>query len=119
MPAKRKILVVDDEHAVADTLAALLKHHGFDVYVAYSGTEALELAFQIKPDLVISDVMMPGKDGIEVAIVLKAALPECKIILFSGNASDVNLLGTAQECGYDGEILIKPVHPSDLLKRLN
>ena len=119
MRTKRKILVVDDEQAIADTLAALLKYHGFDVYVAYSGTQALELAFQIKPDLVVSDLMMPDTDGIEVVRVLKARLPQCRTILFSGSMLDVNLLRAARACGYDGEILVKPVHPSDLLAKLN
>jgi CheY-like chemotaxis protein len=118
MIANRKILIVDDEHPIADTLAAILQLNGFDVYVAYSGDRAIELALRIEPDLLISDVMMPDKNGIEVAAAVKARLPQCKTLLFSGNAAAADLLKAARQSGYKGEILAKPVHPSDLLVKL-
>ena len=119
MTVQRKILVVDDERVIADTLATILERHGFDVYVAYSGKWALELALQIEPDFVISDVIMPDKTGIEVAAALRVDLPHCKVILSSGSAANANLLKLARQFGYEGEILAKPVCPSDLLIRLN
>ena len=61
MIPNQKILVVDDEHPIADTLAAILQQNGFDVYVAYTGNRAIEIALQIEPDLLVSDVMMPDK----------------------------------------------------------
>lgn len=82
MRANLKILVADDEHLVADTLAAILQQNGFDVYVAYSGNRAIELASLIEPDLLVSDVMMPDKNGIEVAAAVRAKLPRCKTLLF-------------------------------------
>lgn len=114
-----KILVVDDEHPIADTLAAILQQNGFDVYVAYSGSRAIELALLIEPDLLVSDVMMPDKNGIEVAAAVRAKLPRCKTLLFSGSAAAADLLKVARESGYDGDILAKPVHPSDLLVKLD
>ena len=119
MSAQRKILVVDDERVIADTLATILERHGFDVYVAYSGKWALELARQIEPDFVVSDVMMPDKTGIEVAAVLRIELPHCKVILSSGSAANASLLKLARQFGYEGDILAKPVSPSDLLIKLN
>jgi DNA-binding response OmpR family regulator len=92
MKANCKILIVDDEHPIADTLAAILQQNGFDVYVAYSGNRAIELASLIEPDLLVSDVMMPDKNGIEVAAAIKAKLPQCKTLLFSGSASATDLL---------------------------
>ena len=118
MNVNRKILVVDDERAIADTLAAILQQNGFDVYVAYSGRRAIELAMNIEPDLMISDVMMPDKNGIEVASVVRTAIPKCKTLLFSGSTSHADLLEQARKSGYDGDILAKPVHPRDLLVRL-
>lgn len=119
MRANLKILVADDEHPIADTLAAILQQNGFDVYVAYSGNRAIELAFLIEPDLLISDVMMPDKTGIEVAAAVRAKLPQCKTLLFSGSASATDLLKTARQSGYKGDILTKPIHPSDFLVKLD
>lgn len=119
MVANRKILIVDDEHPIADTLAAILQQNGFDVYVAYSGDRAVELALLIEPDLVVSDVMMPDKNGIEVVAAVRANLPKCKTLLFSGSAAAADLLKLARQSGYKGDILAKPVHPSDLLIKLN
>jgi len=119
MIANRKILVVDDEHPIADTLAAILQQNGFDVYVAYSGHRAVELAFLVEPDLLVSDVMMPDKNGIEVAAAVKAKLPQCKTLLFSGSAAAADLLKLARESGYEGDILAKPIHPTDLLVKLD
>lgn len=119
MRANLKILVADDEHPIADTLAAILQQNGFDVYVAYSSNRAIELAFLIEPDLLISDVMMPDKTGIEVAAAVRAKLPQCKTLLFSGSASATDLLKTARQSGYKGDILTKPIHPSDFLVKLD
>ena len=65
---KRKVLVVDDERVIADTLAIILNQHGFDALAVYTGTGAVEQARSIQPDLIISDVIMPDMDGIEAAI---------------------------------------------------
>jgi CheY-like chemotaxis protein len=61
---------------------------------------------------------MPGITGIEAAIQVRAMLPSCKILLFSGQASTANLLEKARAQGYEFEILTKPVHPADLLARM-
>jgi len=116
---KRKILVVDDERSIADSLAVILKASGFDTYVAYSGITAVQLAQEITPDLVLSDVMMPDKNGIEVAKDVCRKIPGCKILLFSGSSSAADLLLKAGQEGRGWEILAKPVHPKDLLVRLD
>jgi DNA-binding response OmpR family regulator len=66
----------------------------------------------------ISDLIMPGITGIETAVEVRAILPSCKILLFSGQASTANLLEGARRKGHEFEILSKPVHPSDLLARV-
>jgi CheY-like chemotaxis protein len=113
------VLVVDDERVIADTLSAILSRSGFSTMVAYDGTGALKLAAECKPDLLISDVMMPGMTGIELAIAVTETVPGCRILLFSGQAATVDLLEKARHAGHDFTTLAKPVHPTDMLKRIS
>jgi DNA-binding response OmpR family regulator len=113
------VLVVDDEKVIADTLSIILKQSGFSALTAYDGRTALQLASDFKPDLLISDVMMPGMTGIELAITLTQLVPRCKILLFSGQAATVDLLEDARSLGHDFTTLTKPVHPTDMLKRIS
>ena len=113
------VLVVDDERIIADTLAMILSRHGFLTLAAYEGYSALEMARQHRPSLVITDIIMPGITGIEVALALETLLPECKIMMFSGQAATVDLLVRARELGRDYTILNKPVHPTDMIRRVS
>ncbi|HYE24206.1 MAG TPA: response regulator [Clostridia bacterium] len=115
---KPRVLVVDDERVIADTLAIILNQHGFDASAVYTGTMAVERARAVKPDLIISDVIMPDMNGIEAAISIRGFLPGCKILLFSGQAATADLLENARAKGHEFEILAKPVHPQDLLAKL-
>jgi CheY-like chemotaxis protein len=115
---RSRVLVVDDERVIADTLAMILNQSGFEARPVYSGEKALELASEWKPDMLISDVIMADLNGIEVAIRTRALLPKIKILLFSGQAATADLLEKARARGYEFEILAKPVHPQDLLTRL-
>jgi CheY-like chemotaxis protein len=103
---------------IADTLAIILNQHGFDAAAVYTGTAAVERAKSVRPDLVISDVIMPDMNGIETAINIRKFLPGCKILLFSGQAATADLLESARAQGHEFEILAKPVHPQDLLAKL-
>jgi CheY-like chemotaxis protein len=115
---KPRVLVVDDERRIADTLAIILNQNGFDAMAVYTGTEAVERARDTRPDLIISDVIMPDMNGIEAAINIRGFLPTCKILLFSGQAATADLLESARAQGHEFEILAKPVHPQDLLAKL-
>ncbi len=115
---KPRVLVVDDERVIADTLAIILNQHGYDASAVYTGTGAVERARSVKPDLIISDVIMPDMNGIEAAIRIRKFLPSCKILLFSGQAATADLLENARAQGHEFEILAKPVHPQDLLAKL-
>jgi len=115
---KPRVLVVDDERVIADTLAIILNQHGFEAAAVYTGTAAVERARNTQPDLIISDVIMPDMNGIEAAINIRQFLPSCKILLFSGQAATADLLESARLKGYEFEILAKPVHPQDLLAKL-
>jgi CheY-like chemotaxis protein len=116
--AKPKVLVVDDERVIADTLAMILNQSGFEARSLYSGELAVELAAEWQPDMLISDVIMADLNGIDAAIRIRQILPKIKILLFSGQAATADLLEKARANGYEFEILAKPVHPQDLLNRL-
>jgi CheY-like chemotaxis protein len=113
------VLVVDDERVIADTLSMILSRSGFSTMTAYDGVNALELARNRRPDLLISDVMMPGMTGIELAITFTETIPGCKVLLFSGQAATVDLLEQARHAGHNFTTLAKPVHPTDMLKRIS
>jgi CheY-like chemotaxis protein len=115
---KVKIIVIDDEPVIAETVAEILKDEGYEAVFVASGDSAIELARAIKPDIVLSDVIMPGINGIETAIQIRAIAPSCKIILFSGQAETVDLLDTAHAQGHDFQIIAKPIKPEALLSVL-
>lgn len=115
---KRRVIVVDDEVLIANTLAIILNQAGFEAIARFSGEEAVAELEHFKPDLLISDVIMPGMSGIEAAIITRSKLPKCRILLFSGQAATSDLLDKARSEGYEFDILAKPVHPTDLLKKL-
>jgi CheY-like chemotaxis protein len=119
VPAKPVVLIVDDEKVIADTLSIILSKSGFTTMTAYDGPSALNLAKKTSPDLLISDVVMPGMTGIDLAITMKYTFPACKVLLFSGQAATVDLLEEARRLGHDFTTLTKPVHPTDMLKRIS
>src|SRR4051812_7720114 len=80
----RKILIIDDEPTIADTLAVIFSSSGYEARAVYSAEEALEKLEEWRPDLAIIDVVLPGMNGIEFAIFLKASYPRCQFLLFSG-----------------------------------
>jgi len=118
-PRKPVVLVVDDEKVIADTLSIILSKSGFSTLTAYDGAGALEIAQKRTPDLLISDVMMPGMTGIDLAIKVTQTIPGCKVLLFSGQAATVDLLEKARHDGHNFTTLTKPVHPTDMLKRIS
>jgi CheY-like chemotaxis protein len=113
------ILVVDDEKVIADTLSIILSKSGFTAMTAYDGASALEIAKGIAPELLISDVVMPGMTGVDLAITVTQTIPGCKVLLFSGQAATVDLLSAARLAGHDFTTLSKPIHPTDMLRRIS
>ena len=113
------VLVVDDDPIIADTVSKILSKSGFATLTAYDGISALELAKQFRPQLLISDVEMPRMTGVETAIAVTEMNPECKVLLFCWQAATVDLLEKAREDGYDFSILDKPIHPTQLLRRVS
>jgi CheY-like chemotaxis protein len=112
------VVVVDDEKRIADTIALILQTKGYAAEPAYDPASALEVCRQKVPDLVLSDVVMPGMNGVEMAITIRRQVPGCQILLFSGQAETLEILENAQRRGHHFELLAKPIHPEELLTRV-
>jgi DNA-binding response OmpR family regulator len=110
-----RIFVVDDEHVIASTLAVILNMNGYSTRYFTRPLEALTAARLDNPDLLISDVSMPCLSGIDLAIQIRAQCPKCKILLFSGQANTIDLLEKARSQGHHFQLILKPVHPTELL----
>jgi DNA-binding response OmpR family regulator len=115
---RRRVLVVDDEHLITDTICAILKENGFDATGAYSGSDAISAARMQRPDIVLSDVMMPRMSGVELGIQLRSEFPEIKIFLFSGQAATRAMIHRAEAEGHYFELLPKPIHPDELINKM-
>jgi len=112
---QKLILVVDDEPAILMTAAAILDMQGYRTATASDGLAALERALELKPDLVLSDVVMPRMNGVQLAIELKQRLPATSVLLFSGNAATADIMEVARTQGHEFNILAKPVPMDELL----
>ena len=116
--AQPRILVVDDERLLADTTAVILRRAGFNTKTAYDGFGALETTATFRPDYLLTDIMMPAMNGIELAIAITKMYPATKIMLFSGQAGINQILEESKEKGFEFPLLAKPVHPSKLIEAL-
>jgi DNA-binding response OmpR family regulator len=113
-----KILIVDDERRIADTLSEILEMSGFRVASAYDGWEALEVAARFHPDYLLSDVLMPRMNGVDLAIAVRKMYPDARIFLFSGQAGISEILLDGQRQGFNFDLIAKPIHPLKLIARL-
>lgn len=115
---KNRILTVDDEKRIADTCVLILQSRGYEAMAVYDGESGIEACRQFQPDLIISDVIMPGLSGIEMAIRIRGEALPAKILLFSGQTATTDLLEKARSQGHSFDLLAKPVHPEELLARV-
>lgn len=115
-----KILVIDDEELVRKMIVSVLKKSGFDVYEAANGIEGLAQAQNNLPDLVLTDILMPDKEGISTILELKTINPTIKIIAMSGGGKTQNMsfLEMAQKVGVK-HTLKKPFRPTELLQAID
>ena len=112
-------MVIDDEARIADSLTEILTGYGYDAMACYNGQAAIDAARNRLPDVVISDVVMPGLDGVETVLAIRELCPQTRVLLFSGQGASMNLLNKARDHGHEFELLPKPVHPAELLKKLS
>ncbi len=114
-----KILVIDDEAPVRYALARILRKGGYDVAMADDGEHGLAIFRKERPDLVICDLMMPHRNGLETIAQIRRESPAMKIIAISGGMRVFNVegLATALENGAN-EVIVKPFHADDVLSRV-
>jgi CheY-like chemotaxis protein len=111
-----RILLIDDDDPFRTMLSQTLEHFGHAVVQACNGEEGLRLLAQAHPDLVITDIVMPEKEGVEVLMELRESLPPMKIIVISGGGrgKDADYLGIAKLLGASA-VLAKPFSTDALL----
>jgi CheY-like chemotaxis protein len=114
---KYKILVVDDEPAVADTLCIIFKKRGFDCRAPYSGAAAIACTDEFCLGLLLCDISMPGMNGLEVVSKVTLKCPDCRVLLLTGYYTH---LGNTQKWSLSHptprRIMSKPVPPALLLE---
>jgi DNA-binding response OmpR family regulator len=118
MPAP-SVLVVEDDPVILRLLEVNFELEGFTVYLAHDGTEGIEVAIASKPDVIVSDIMMPNVSGIELVQALKAdeSTASIPIVLLSAKAQTGDLKA-GMDAGAD-DYVTKPFEPLDLVDRVN
>lgn len=119
VPHLRRLLVVDDNEDMRQSMKRLLEHFGYEVRVARDGSHALEIQRQTQSDVLISDIFMPDTDGLETIKQFREAFPATRIIAMSGGGAslEADYLSTASVIGADA-ILRKPFSKESLLQAL-
>jgi DNA-binding response OmpR family regulator len=116
MPDPKRVLVVDDEVPLTGVVGSYLVREGFEVSVAHSGPDAVDMARAQRPDLIVLDVMLPGFDGIEVCRQVRT-FTDTYIIMLTARDSEVDkVLGLSM--GAD-DYLVKPFSPRELIARVH
>lgn len=109
------VLVVDDERGIADAAAVILEEQGYCALAAYSATEAINILRKIDVALVISDVNMPGMDGVELALAARKVCPRTRVLLMSGIETP-ETISRRDECkGCPFQVMAKPFDSRQLI----
>ena len=116
---KKNILIIDDSEQLRKLLYRLLKGAGYEVFVASDGSEGLQLFHEKPVDLVITDMIMPGKMGIEVILELKEKFPEMKVIAISGGGDFGAELELDIARTLEAYTIEKPFSPKEILEVVN
>ena len=113
----QKVLIVDDDHLVADTLALVFEKSGFKAKAAYSAEQGLQDSREFSPNLLLCDITMPGRDGLSLVNDISRELPACRILVLTGYYSNLKEVGEqAARLRRPLGVLTKPCQPSELLR---
>jgi DNA-binding response OmpR family regulator len=115
---KSRILVVDDEPTIVQTACNLLRSSGFEALGVNSGDEAIAKAATFCPDVLLSDVTMPGMNGFETALAVKKLCPGCRLLFFSGHPDAAVMVEGLRAIGHRFELLEKPLDPAVLVEKI-
>ena len=111
------VLIVDDERDAIDAMKMYLDLQGFDVRLAYSGSEGVNAAKEAKPDLVLLDLAMPGMDGWQALKLMKESAPDLRVVILTGSVPDRNLEEQVKQEGAIG-IITKPIQIDELVPKI-
>jgi DNA-binding NtrC family response regulator len=113
-----RILIVDDERILADTLGMIFRRNGFKAQVTYTADEALASARVCSPDLLLCDISMPGRTGLDLMADIGREMPDCRVLVLTGHYS--NLLPVQEQSRKMPRpscVLTKPCNPDELLRQ--
>ena len=116
----KKVVVIDDDIQCNQLVCMILKHAGYEVRSANNGAEGLKMIMQERPDLVITDLYMPEKDGLEMIMELRQTERKIKILAISGGALNIDradTLDAAEMFGADA-IMAKPFNVETFLNKV-
>jgi DNA-binding NtrC family response regulator len=109
-----RILVVDDERSVRLTFSQILKNHGHDVWMAEGAPEALQTLSQHEIDVMVSDICMPGLNGLDLMSLVSSEAPDVVVVLVTGEPTAETAIQALRGGALD--YLCKPVSPEELIK---
>jgi two-component system, chemotaxis family, chemotaxis protein CheY len=115
-----KVLVIDDDAMVRDTITFVLQRNGFNIATAEDGDQGALAYRRERPDVVITDIIMPQQEGLGMIVRIRREHPGAKIIAISGGGriGNIDVLAAARTLGVD-DIIAKPFEPEELLDRVN
>ncbi|ESU25114.1 response regulator receiver protein [Flavobacterium enshiense DK69] len=113
----KKVLIIEDDRIIINILNFLLKKEGFEISFAQDGIEGIEKISAIRPDLIISDIMMPYKSGREITLFAKTNFPEIPIIMISSLGKEDQTVIEVANLGVD-EFIAKPFDPKELIEKV-
>lgn len=117
-PKPTRVFVLDDERVIADTLANIIKHEGYSVTAFSDPQQVVQACRESSPDILISDVIMPNMNGIELALHMEAHYPDCRVLLISGQNETRTLVSEAAANRHVFNVVAKPILPMNLLQEL-
>lgn len=113
----QRVLIVDDERLTADTLGLIFKKKGFETRVAYSVDDALNQVLEDCPDLILCDITMPGRDGLELMVEVARRELHCSILVLTGYLTNLKPVSEqTNKMKQKTHVLTKPCPPEELLR---
>ncbi|WP_040368031.1 response regulator [Balneola vulgaris] len=113
------VFVVEDNHAYRILIGRILEQRGFTVMLFENGIKALEMLSFVQPNIILSDIQMPGMDGFELFEEIKLKFPEAKIpFLYISSTQSESMISKANDMGSDA-LIRKPAQPEELFSVIN
>ena len=113
-----RVLIIDDEQLLREMLQQMLDLEGYETFTAADGNEAIKVFNECNPDVVVTDIIMPEKEGLEIIQILRSKKPTIKILAISGGSYNINvsdILKMAKALGAD-QALSKPIRKKEFVQ---